>query len=165
MARRIVVMGVSGSGKSTLGRALATTLGLPFVEGDALHPPANIGKMARGEPLDDLDREPFLANVAASLEAHGDGVVVACSALRRRYRDRLRAQAGDITFLLPIVDRETLARRLAARPGHFMPASLLDSQLATLEPLQPDEHGLAFDGSAPLPQQLQQLIAALGDPG
>ena len=121
-------MGVSGSGKTTLGRALATRLGVPFIEGDDLHPQANVRKMAAGRPLDDADRQPFLENVADQLLAHREsGVVIACSALKRSYRDLLRAKAGDMSFVLPQVGREELLRRLSARTGHFMPASLLDT--------------------------------------
>ena len=158
-------MGVSGSGKTTLGRALAARLGVPFVEGDDLHPQSNVRKMAAGQPLDDADRQPFLENVAKQLIAHGDsGVVISCSALKRSYRDLLRARAGEISFVLPQVGREELLRRLAARPGHFMPASLLDSQLATLEPPGPDEHGIAIEGSFNVSQQIEQVLTSMTVP-
>jgi gluconokinase len=146
----VVVMGVSASGKSTVGAALARDLGVPFVDGDDLHPAANIAKMSRGVPLDDADRMPWLDAVGARLAdgaAHG-GVVVACSALRRAYRDRLRAAAPTTVFVHLDADAETLARRAQGRHGHFMPASLLVSQLATLEPLGADEPGAVFDVSA-----------------
>jgi gluconokinase len=136
---RIVVMGVSGCGKTTLGMALAERLGARFVEGDQLHPPENVAKMASGIPLTDTDRWPWLDAVGAALA--GDAPVVAsCSALKRVYRDRLRAQAGaPFNFLHLAGDRAALALRMAERPGHYMPVSLLDSQLATLEPPSVDE--------------------------
>ena len=142
-APKIVVMGVSGCGKSRIGAALATRLGLRFLDGDSLHPPANIAKMARGTPLDDADRAPWLDAVGAALGVRAD--VVACSALKRAYRDRIRMQAPGAVFIHLAGDRAVLARRVASRPGHFMPPALLDSQLATLEPLQPDEAGYVVD--------------------
>ena len=158
----IVIMGVSGCGKSTLGRALAAQLGWPFIEGDTLHPPANLAKMAAGIALDDDDRLPFLKRVAmACAQGNATGVVVSCSALKRRYRDLIRAQAGDVTFVLPMLDRAQLFARLAQRQGHFMPASLLESQLAALELPDPDEHALRIDGTASLDAQIADTIAAL----
>ncbi len=139
----VVVMGVSGTGKSTVGEALADALGVPFVEGDSLHPAANVEKMAAGIPLTDADRAPWLDLVAAQLA--GGAVVVACSALRRVYRDRLRRAAPDLTLVYLHGTRELLAERMGRRPGHFMPTSLLDSQLATLEPPASDENALAMD--------------------
>lgn len=132
-----VVMGVSGSGKSMVGAALAEALGLPFLEGDALHPPANVEKMSKGIPLTDADRFPWLdrigSRVSASLAA-GKGIVVSCSALRKIYRDRLRnAATGRLVFVFLRGTEDVLAPRMAARKGHFMPSSLLKSQLATLE--------------------------------
>ncbi len=127
----IVVMGVSGCGKSSVGAALAAILGLPFREGDALHPPANIAKMSAGEPLDDADRWPWLDRVAAAL---AEGGVVSCSALKRAYRARLRAGAGrPVAFVFLHGDAALLAERMGARAGHFMPPALLASQLAALE--------------------------------
>jgi carbohydrate kinase (thermoresistant glucokinase family) len=136
-------MGVSGSGKSTVGAELAARLGVPFVDGDALHPVANVAKMAAGIPLDDADRWPWLDAVGARLAE--SRVVVACSALRRSYRDRLRAAAPDVRFVLLDGSRELLAARTGARLDHFMPPALLDSQLATLERPAPDEHVLVYD--------------------
>jgi gluconokinase len=132
-----VVMGVSGSGKSLVGEAVAADLGLVFVEGDALHPKANIEKMSMGIPLTDADRLPWLdkigQEIATSLAA-GEGIVVSCSALKRMYRNRLRGSAqGRLIFIFLKGSEEVLAPRMAARKGHFMPASLLKSQLATLE--------------------------------
>lgn len=138
-------MGVSGSGKSTVGAALARRLRVPFEDADDLHPPANIARMSRGEPLDDRDRHPWLALVGAWLAGHGSGGVMSCSALKRTYRDQLRGLAPNVRFLLLHGPPEVIAARQAARPGHFMPASLLASQLATLEPLQPDEDGIVID--------------------
>ncbi len=155
-------MGVSGSGKSTLGRALAAALDWQFVEGDSLHPPANIAKMSAGIALDDADRRPFLENVANAIIAERPcGVVAACSALKRSHRDLLRARIGAVTFLLPAVDRDRLAARLARRPHHFMPASLLDSQLAALESPAPDESAIVVDGAASTAEQVAQAMAAL----
>lgn len=142
---RVVVMGVSGSGKSTVGWLLARRLGVAFVDADGLHPASNVAKMSVGEPLTDADRLPWLSAVAAELAAAPGGAVVACSALRRRYRDVLRDGAPGVAFVHLDGSREVLAARLAARLDHFMPASLLDSQLATLEPLGPDEAGVVLD--------------------
>ena len=159
----IVVMGVSGCGKSTLGQALAARLGTPFIEGDTLHPPANIAKMAAGLPLDDMDRQPFLEAVAQALQAAGPGAVAACSALKRQYRDLLRSHAGRVVFVLPTLDRALLAERMDAREGHFMPATLLDTQLTTLEPPTPEEQALCIDGSLPTTAQVEAVLAALKD--
>lgn len=129
--RAIVVMGVSGCGKSSVGERIASALGLTYVEGDSLHPASNVAKMSRGEPLTDADRWPWLDRVA---EALAEGGVVSCSALRRAYRDRLRSGAGrPLAFVFLTGSHEVLAERMRNRAGHFMPASLLDSQLATLE--------------------------------
>lgn len=140
-------MGVAGSGKSTVGALLAARLGLPFVDGDALHPPANVAKMAAGIPLDDDDRAPWLDAVGDRLAS--GGVVVACSALRRAYRDRLREAAPAARFVLLHGTRELLAARLGARTDHFMPAALLDSQLATLELPTPGEEVRVYDIALP----------------
>jgi carbohydrate kinase (thermoresistant glucokinase family) len=156
-------MGVSGCGKSTLARALADRLSTPFIEGDSLHPPANIAKMAAGIALDDADRQPFLEAVAEALRVAGPAAVASCSALKRCYRDLLRARAGDIVFVLPSVDRATLGVRLAARHDHFMPAALLDSQLATLELPAPDESVLVIDGSLPTAAQVDAVLTQLED--
>ncbi|TQK69691.1 gluconokinase [Nocardioides sp. SLBN-35] len=142
----LVVMGVSGSGKSTVGAAIAQRLGVPFGDADDFHPPANIAKMTAGVPLDDDDRIPWLEAIGRWLDEHDDrGGVISCSALKVAYRDRLRAHAPRVTFVHLHGTREVIARRQASRPGHFMPASLLDSQFDTLEPLGPDEAGLVID--------------------
>ncbi|MBD7919280.1 gluconokinase [Cellulomonas sp. Sa3CUA2] len=134
-------MGVAGCGKSTVGSLLARLLGVPFVDADGLHPPANVARMSAGVPLTDADRAPWLASVAAEVAAAPTGAVVACSALRRRYRDALRAGAPGTVFVHLTGTREVLAARIGARIDHFMPPALLDSQLATLEPLDDDEPG------------------------
>ncbi len=141
-------MGVSGCGKSTVGRELATALGLPFVEGDDLHPPRNVAKMRAGLPLTDEDRHDWLmtlSEVLAGAAARGHGVVVSCSALKRRYRDRLRTGAPGTRFVFLHGSRELLAERLAARQHAYMPASLLESQLQTLEPPGADEGAVELD--------------------
>ncbi|HET6708883.1 gluconokinase [Amycolatopsis sp.] len=141
----IVAMGVSGSGKTTIGTALAEALGVEYAEADTFHPKANIDKMTAGTPLTDEDRAPWLAAIADWIRAHQDtGGVVTSSALKRRYRDVLRG-GGDVWFAHLHGDREILAERMQSRSGHFMPVSLLDSQLADLQPLQPDEPGSIFD--------------------
>jgi gluconokinase len=130
----LVVMGVTGAGKSTVGGLIAERLGLAFNDADDFHPPANIAKMSAGEPLSDDDRWPWLDAIGAHLAAHrGQGCVVTCSALKRAYRDRLRAAAPGLRFVHLHGDMALVAARQAARQGHFMPASLVASQFATLE--------------------------------
>lgn len=151
---RFVMMGVSGCGKSSIGAGFAAACGLRFTDGDHLHPPANIAKMSAGKALNDADRAPWLDLVGAEL-AGGDRVI-ACSALKRKYRDQIRDRAGaPVMFLFLKGDRDTLLSRMAARPGHFMPVSLLDSQLATLEPPLADELHLTQD----IAQTPAQIIA------
>jgi gluconokinase len=157
-----VVMGVSGSGKSLIGDGLAHALGVQHVEGDAYHPPANLLRMAAGIPLTDADRQGWLTALAdriAEAKRAGVGLVVSCSALRRRYRDVLRAGASDIRFIYLKGSRELIAARLAVRRGHFMPLSLLDSQLATLEEPWPDERAWVYD-IAPAPESIVADIVA-----
>jgi gluconokinase len=161
MTRAMVVMSVTGSGKTTLAQALAQALGWRFVEGDALHPAANIAKMAAGVALNDEDRWPFLDNVSQAIAAaSAHGVVVSCSALKRSYRDRIRMGDSGVLFVLPRLTRVSLEARLAGRAGHFMPASLLDSQLAILEPPQPDELSIQVEGDAATDAQVRQTLAA-----
>ncbi|MDQ8045702.1 MAG: gluconokinase [Solirubrobacteraceae bacterium] len=162
----LVVMGVSGSGKTTTGRALADRLGWPFQEGDALHPAANIAKMAAGTPLTDVDRAPWLAAVAARISsqlAEGGSGVVTCSALRRRYRDQLRGDhpAGAVRFVYLRAPAGPIHQRLADRTGHFMPASLLGSQVEALEPPDADEHALVVDALRPVGEQVDDVLAQL----
>lgn len=183
----VVVMGVSGAGKTTVGERLAERLGLPFADADDFHPPENIAKMSRGEPLDDADRAPWLAAMAEWLSAHdahhghgspardgatardggtggdgGRGGVLVSSALKHRYRDRLRKGAPRLFFLHLTGSEELIAERLRGRSGHFMPPSLLRSQFEALEPLREDEQGaeVSVDGSPG--QTLTRALAALG---
>ena len=154
----LVVMGVSGSGKSTVGAAVAQRLRVPFADADDFHPPANIAKMTAGQALDDHDRRPWLEAIGEWLAAHPDGAVISCSALKRSYRDQLRHHAPAVAFLHLQGEREVIARRQASRPGHFMPASLLTSQFATLEPLQPDERGVVIDVDQSVDAIVQQYV-------
>ncbi|AND70345.1 gluconokinase [Dyella thiooxydans] len=159
----LVVMGVSGSGKSHVGAALAAALGAHFLDADDLHPEPNLRKMAAGVPLDDRDRMPWLDAVAAWIaawQAGGEAGVVACSALRRSYRDRLRAGAPDLGFVHLAVPRDELARRMRQR-RHFMPPSLLDSQLAALEPPAADEDACTLDGTRPMDENIARVRAWL----
>jgi gluconokinase len=138
----LVVMGVSGSGKSTVGAALASELDVPFIDADSLHPVANVEKMAAGIPLTDDDRWPWLKLVGQQLShSEATGLVVACSALKRIYRESILAEEPRARFVYLEASRELLDARVHQRTGHFMPPALLDSQLATLEPLDPDEPG------------------------
>ncbi|MFE2096782.1 gluconokinase [Streptomyces sp. PTD9-10] len=142
----VVVMGVAGTGKTTIGPLLAARLGVPYAEGDDFHPKANIDKMSAGIPLEDADRWPWLD--AIGHWAHGrDGLggVVSSSALKRSYRDRLRAVAPGVVFVHLTGDRKLIEDRMSHRQGHFMPTALLDSQFATLQPLESDERGVAVD--------------------
>ena len=160
----LVVMGVSGCGKTSVGRAVAQALGLDFIEGDELHPPRNVALMAAGTPLTDADRADWLASIAARLgaaHAAGRGLVVSCSALKRRYRDQLRAACPGLRLLHLHGDPALLRSRMAARTGHYMPPALLDSQLATLEPPGPDEAALAFDITPPTAQIITAALAQL----
>lgn len=164
----IVVMGVSGSGKSSTARLLAGRLNVPFADADDMHSRASIAKMREGIPLDDSDREPWLAQVGHWLHervAAGTGGVVACSALKRRYRDSLRAAAPELFFVLLTADRDELLKRTAQRGEHFMPASLLDSQLAVLEPLEPDESGAVLHGTRGPGQAVDMTIRYLAEVG
>ncbi|MDQ6754939.1 MAG: gluconokinase [Actinomycetota bacterium] len=158
----VVVMGVSGSGKSTVGAMLAEQLGIGFLDGDSLHPASNVEMMARGVPLCDEDRWPWLGAVGRSLaQARDSGLVVACSALKRSYRDAVVREAPGVQFLHLVGSRELLASRLKERNGHFMPVSLLDSQLSTLEPIQPDEPAMLADVSRPLEEIVDSAAARL----
>lgn len=144
--RRIVLMGVAGSGKSTVGAALAERIGATYLDGDLLHPARNVAKMSRSEPLNDADRMPWLTVVGRRLASAEGILIVGCSALKRRYRDHIRAEAkSPVTFVHLSGSRELIASRLAARTGHFMPASLLDSQFEALEPVTTEENAIVID--------------------
>jgi gluconokinase len=160
----VVVMGVAGTGKTTIGPLLAARLGVPYAEADDFHPPANIDKMTAGTPLTDDDRRPWLDAIGEW--AHGRaglGGVVSCSALKRSYRDRLRAAAPDVVFVHLTGDRALIEERMAHRQGHFMPTALLDSQFATLQPLEADEAGVAVNVSGTPEEITARAVAALDD--
>jgi len=153
-------MGVAGSGKSTIGRALADELGAEFLEGDKFHPAANIAKMSRGEPLTDDDRWPWLDRLAGELaraRADGRSVVLASSALKRAYRDRLRRGAPDLKLVFLKGDKALIGERMRARKNHFMPPGLLDSQFASLEEPGPDESPIVIDVTPPMETLLGRL--------
>jgi gluconokinase len=160
----LVVMGVSGSGKSTVAALLAERLGREFGEGDLFHSEANRAKMSKGVALEDADRAPWLASLRDWMTGHyssGRLTVLACSALRRRYRDVLREAGGSVTVAHLMLPAEVAADRMRQRGGHYMPLSLLTSQLNTLEPLEPDEPGVTLDGTAPLGQLVEDLVVTL----
>ena len=163
--RTFLVMGVAGSGKTTLGEALAARIGAPFLDADDLHLPASRAKMAAGVPLEDADRWPWLdavAGVIAGWRAAGTGGVTACSALRRVYRDRLRAADAGLVLVYMDVDVARLAQRLASRQGHYFPAGLMDSQLATLEPPGADEPAIRVTGDLELDRAVTAVLDQLG---
>jgi gluconokinase len=165
--RHVVVMGVSGSGKSTVARGISARTGLLFAEADEFHTEDNVERMRRGVPLDDEHREPWLRDLAAWMAArHAEGVstVLACSALRRSYRDILRTGVPDLEFVHLDGSAEVIRTRLAQRAGHYMPVSLLQSQIATLEPLQADEHGVVLDVAQTTDDLVTQTIARLDLP-
>jgi gluconokinase len=143
-------MGVTGSGKSTVGLALAARMGVPFADADDFHSPENVAKMRSGVPLTDVDRRPWLLAIGRWLSEQAGGAVVACSALRRVYRDTLREAAPATTFLHLHGDRQTVRDRVAAREGHFMPESLVESQFAALEQLGEDERGVVIGFDLPV---------------
>ena len=158
----VVVMGVAGTGKTTIGPLLAARLGVPYAEGDDFHPQANIAKMSAGHPLTDEDRWPWLDAIGSW--AHGRaglGGVVSSSALKRDYRDRLRAAAPGVVFVHLTGDRALIEERMSRRQGHFMPTTLLDSQFATLQPLGADEAAVAVDVSGEPGEITERAVAAL----
>jgi gluconokinase len=159
---RYVIMGVAGSGKTLIGSRLSAALGFPFLEGDDLHPAENKARMAAGIPLTDADRAGWLATIATRIieaRAAGRGLVVSCSALKRSYRDVLRAADPDLRFIHLSGPRALIAERLATRTGHFMPPSMLDSQLATLEQPTDDERVAVHDISG-TPESIVDAIVA-----
>ncbi len=163
----MVVIGVSGSGKSTVGRALAAKLDVPFLDGDDLHPVQNISKMVGGQALDDEDRLPWLAALAAQVGAMASarGGVIACSALKRKYREALLAAASTVSFLQLDLSPEVARARVSGRQDHFMPADLIDSQFDHLEPLDPSEPGLAVDATRELEDKVAAASAYLAGHG
>ncbi|WP_051159108.1 gluconokinase [Agromyces subbeticus] len=162
----IVVCGVSGSGKSTIGALLAARLSVPFIDGDALHPAENVAKMSAGTPLDDDDRRPWLDRIADEISAareSGTGLVVACSALKSAYREVIRRGADDVFFAQLLLSADVLLERVSSRPGHFMPAALVPSQLAALEPLAEAECGVELDAAAAPDDLVAEIIAGHAD--
>lgn len=163
---KFVIMGVAGCGKSTVGEALSKVTGASYRDGDDLHPKSNVDKMSAGIPLTDDDRAPWLALVGRELAAAQDGYMVGCSALKRKYRDQIRSVAGDgVMFLHLCGTRDVITARMEQRTGHFMPASLIDSQFATLEPLAADEQGTVVDIDQPIGAIVAQLAAFIKDQG
>jgi gluconokinase len=161
----VIVMGVSGSGKTTVAKGISTIMGWEFAEGDAFHSDENVEKMRSGQPLTDEDRWPWLTSVGdwiSSKEADGESAVVTCSALRRAYRDLLRQDRPHVRFLHVEAPSDVIEDRMEHRPGHYMPASLLPSQLATLEPLQPDEPGVSIVNEGTAAAVLDRALSALG---
>lgn len=160
-----VVMGVCACGKSEIGTRLAHALGVPFIEGDRFHSPENVARMSAGIPLDDDDRCGWLQALRAEIERAWETepvVVLSCSALKRAYRDVLRGAGGDVRFVHLHGDRGLIAQRMAVRGKHFMPLSLLDSQLRDLEPLQPDERGVTLDLREAPARLVEQVLASRG---
>lgn len=158
----LIVMGISGCGKSSVGEALAAHFAVPYIEGDAMHAPANIAKMSAGTPLNDDDRWPWLDALSGRLKAEASqngGAIASCSALKKTYRDRLQAGSGDETrFIFLDCSRETLERNQSLRKGHFMPQSLLDSQLATLEPPYDEGRAIVIDGNQPFDAVIRSIV-------
>lgn len=160
--RRFVVMGVSGCGKSSVGAVLAARFSGIYIDGDDLHPSVNVAKMGAGIPLSDDDRWPWLDKVGACLKLADDMALIGCSALKRAYRDRIRAVVGaPVCFIHLAGTKETILRRLQARPDHFMPQSLLDSQFAALEPPAPDEQAITVNVDQSLDAVVAAIVAAL----
>lgn len=159
---KFVIMGVSGSGKTSVGEALSAHLGAPYIDGDALHPPANIAKMSAGIPLTDDDRWPWLEQVGETLRRTPGTVLIGCSALKRRYRDRIRESAGTpVTFLYLQGEKSLIAERMGRRTGHFMPATLLDSQFQALEPPEPGERAITVRIDQPLEGIVADSLAGM----
>lgn len=164
MTTTVVIMGVTGTGKTTVMQALAERLGWPAAEGDEFHPASNVHKMAAGHPLDDDDRWPWLESIAAWVggrEQAGESALVTCSALRRAYRDLLRRGHPSVWFVHLLAPPAVLAERMEHRSGHYMPVSLLTSQLETLEPLEPDEPGIAVEADRPAAEVVGEIMNAI----
>jgi gluconokinase len=162
LPKRMVLMGVAGCGKSSVGAALALRSGATYLDGDDLHPPENIAKMSRGEPLTDADRWPWLEQVGQALRRSKTPMIVGCSALKRAYRDRIRAAAqGAVTFIHLSGTRKVIEMRMNARQGHFMPPSLLDSQFATLERPMADEDAITVDIDQPMDSVITSILREL----
>lgn len=160
----IIIMGVSGCGKTTIGRALAQHFDVPFIEGDALHPKSNVEKMRGGTPLNDDDRWPWLEEIGKKLNGYAGGAVATCSSLKKAYRMRLQQTAGaDLRFVFVKCSKPVLEARMVARENHFMPPSLLASQLATLEDPSGEDAVVVVDGDAALEQVVRAAVKGLGD--
>jgi gluconokinase len=164
MTTTVVIMGVTGTGKTTVMEALAERLNWPAAEGDDFHPPANVEKMRAGHPLSDADRWPWLESIAAWIgerERAGQSALVSCSALRRAYRDLLRRGHPSVWFVHLVAPPAVLADRMQHRLGHYMPVSLLASQLDTLEPLEPDEPGIVLPTNRPVEELVKQIVQTM----
>lgn len=156
-------MGVAGCGKSTVGAALGERIGAPYRDGDDLHSPENVAKMSRGEPLTDEDRWPWLTTIGRMLGAAESDLIIGCSALKRRYRDLIRKEAkAPVLFVYLSGSRELIGRRMAARTGHYMPTTLLDSQFAALEPPVGEEGAITVDLDQTVPRMVDTIVASLG---
>ncbi len=164
----LVIMGVSGSGKTTIAKGLQKRLGWQYQEGDALHPPANVEKMKAGHPLIDEDRWPWLARIAQKIDewrSQGISGIVTCSALKRSYRDVIIGKRPDVVLVFPKGSKSLIGERMARRHGHFMPASLLDSQFATLEEPSPDENPIIVDIDATPDRIVDEVVQRLRERG
>jgi gluconokinase len=159
----VVVMGVAGCGKSAVGERLAAALGLPLIEGDGFHPPGNISRMQQGVALTDADRAGWLARLAEELARHPRGAVLTCSALKRGYRDRLRAAAPQLRFVHLALGEQDALERVARRPGHFYPPSLVASQFEALEDPAGEAGVIVVDALLPLPVVVEQALRAIAD--
>ncbi len=160
----LIIMGVSGCGKSSVGKRVAARLGWKFLEGDSLHPASNITKMQNGEPLDDADRRPWLEAIGKWMDTrrrNNESAVITCSALKRNYRDQLRESRPGTVFAWLNVARDELERRMRERRGHFMPPSLLDSQLATLEPPADGEPAITIDANHDIDTTVEATLTAI----
>jgi gluconokinase len=165
MARYAIVMGVSGCGKTSVGEGLSQSTSIRFIDGDALHPKANVNKMSAGNPLTDQDRWPWLEAIGREFANSPEPLIIGCSALKRSYRDKIRDHAGAmVTFIHLTGTREIISKRMQARKHHFMPPSLLDSQFAALEPPAIDETSISIDIDQPLEAIIKQAAHHLSRP-